>query len=160
MSDDNAFAIKSERDISAHILTESKMGQDHSTMEWMREKDKEMKAREEEELEKEMREKQEELEKEMKKTQEGLGRETKESGVGSIKEWMESWSPLATRAKEKEKEIKAREEKLKEKQEELEKEMKERERETGRTELHIKGEEQWEKNNAQKRDAWRCAKKN
>ena len=42
MSDDNArgaFAIKSERDISAHILTESKMGQDHSTMEWMRGKD-------------------------------------------------------------------------------------------------------------------------
>ena len=69
------------------------MGQDHSTMEWMREKYKEMKAREEElkeqqeELEKEMRE---ELEKEMKKTQEGLGRETKESGVGSIKEWMET----------------------------------------------------------------------
>ena len=99
MSDDNArgaFAIKSERDISAHILTDSKMGQDHSTVEWMREKDKEMKAREEElkeqqeELEKEMREKQEELEKEMKKTQEGLGRETKESGVGSIKEWMET----------------------------------------------------------------------
>ena len=48
MSDDNArgaFAIKSECDISAHILTESKMGQDHSTVEWMREKDKEMKAR-------------------------------------------------------------------------------------------------------------------